>query len=110
VLWCAIGQRAVQLRLPDLTDTAHLILDEGALTRRLILGRPPFEPSRLERLPQTRPAIAFAERRYAGQSRSNGTPFILHPLDLLTRGSSELRDEFRSLVSELREPALAGSL
>lgn len=31
---------------------------------------------------QTRAAIAYAARVHAGQSRSDGTPFILHPLEV----------------------------
>jgi (p)ppGpp synthase/HD superfamily hydrolase len=41
-----------------------------------------WNPAVWERLPQTRQAIAFAERRHAGQRRSDGTPFILHPLEV----------------------------
>jgi (p)ppGpp synthase/HD superfamily hydrolase len=33
-------------------------------------------------LPQTQAAIAFAERMHAGQHRADGTPFILHPLEV----------------------------
>lgn len=33
-------------------------------------------------LPQTRAAIAYAERMHAGQRRSDGTPFIEHPLEV----------------------------
>ena len=39
-------------------------------------------PAAWERLPQTGRAIAFAERGHAGQERSDGTPFILHPLEV----------------------------
>jgi (p)ppGpp synthase/HD superfamily hydrolase len=38
-----------------------------------------------ERLPQTRAAVAFATRMHAGQRRADGTPFILHPLEVATR-------------------------
>jgi (p)ppGpp synthase/HD superfamily hydrolase len=34
------------------------------------------------RLPQTRAAIAYAERMHAGERRADGTPFILHPLEV----------------------------
>jgi (p)ppGpp synthase/HD superfamily hydrolase len=34
------------------------------------------------RLPQTSAAVAYAERKHAGQHRSDGTPFIQHPLDV----------------------------
>jgi guanosine-3',5'-bis(diphosphate) 3'-pyrophosphohydrolase len=33
-------------------------------------------------LPQTQAAIQFAERMHAGQRRLDGTPFILHPLEV----------------------------
>jgi (p)ppGpp synthase/HD superfamily hydrolase len=33
-------------------------------------------------LPQTRAAVAFAERMHAGQQRGDGTAFILHPLEV----------------------------
>ena len=34
------------------------------------------------RLPRTQAAIAYAERMHAGQRRADGTPFILHPLEV----------------------------
>ena len=37
-----------------------------------------------ERLPQARSAAAFADRKHAGQHRSDGTPFIEHPLEVAT--------------------------
>jgi hypothetical protein len=33
-------------------------------------------------LPQTRAAVAYAERMHDGQLRADGTPFILHPLEV----------------------------
>lgn len=33
-------------------------------------------------LPQTERAIAYAERMHAGQLRADGTPFVLHPLEV----------------------------
>ncbi len=33
-------------------------------------------------LPQTERAIGYAERMHAGQQRADGTPFILHPLEV----------------------------
>jgi (p)ppGpp synthase/HD superfamily hydrolase len=33
-------------------------------------------------LPQTERAIEYAERMHAGQQRADGTPFILHPLEV----------------------------
>jgi hypothetical protein len=35
--------------------------------------------------PRTQAAIAFATRVHAGQRRADGTPFILHPLEVATR-------------------------
>jgi len=35
-----------------------------------------------EGLPRTQAAIAYAERTHAGQLRGDGTPFILHPLEV----------------------------
>ena len=32
--------------------------------------------------PQTQAAVAYAERMHAGQRRADGTPFILHPLEV----------------------------
>jgi len=37
-----------------------------------------------ERLPQTRSAAAYAEQKHADQRRSDGTPFIEHPLEVAT--------------------------
>jgi hypothetical protein len=39
-------------------------------------------PSFANGLPRTRAAIAYAEQRHAGQRRADGTPFILHPLEV----------------------------
>jgi hypothetical protein len=39
-------------------------------------------PTFIEGLPHTRAAVAYAERMHAGQQRSDGTPFILHPLEV----------------------------
>jgi (p)ppGpp synthase/HD superfamily hydrolase len=36
----------------------------------------------MDGLPRTRAAIAYAERKHAGQRRGDGTPFILHPLEV----------------------------
>lgn len=33
-------------------------------------------------LPQTRAAVEYAERMHAGQLRGDGTPYILHPLEV----------------------------
>ena len=33
-------------------------------------------------LPKTKTALAYAERMHAGQQRSDGTPFVLHPLEV----------------------------
>jgi predicted HD phosphohydrolase len=39
-------------------------------------------PTFVAGLPQTRAAVAYAERKHAGQRRADGTPFILHPLEV----------------------------
>jgi (p)ppGpp synthase/HD superfamily hydrolase len=39
-------------------------------------------PTFVKGLPQTELAIAYAERMHAGQRRADGTPFILHPLEV----------------------------
>jgi (p)ppGpp synthase/HD superfamily hydrolase len=36
----------------------------------------------VEGLPQTQAAMAYAERMHGGQRRADGTPFILHPLEV----------------------------
>jgi len=41
-----------------------------------------WHPADWARLPQTARAIAFAERRHAGQRRSDGSSFIEHPLEV----------------------------
>lgn len=47
----------------------------------IVFGRR-WNPTIWDRLPQTRAAVAYAERRHAGQRRSDGKPFILHPLEV----------------------------
>jgi (p)ppGpp synthase/HD superfamily hydrolase len=39
-------------------------------------------PTFAEGLPQTQAAMAYAERMHGGQRRADGTPFILHPLEV----------------------------
>jgi (p)ppGpp synthase/HD superfamily hydrolase len=39
-------------------------------------------PTFVDGLPQTRAAMAYAERLHGGQQRADGTPFILHPLEV----------------------------
>jgi hypothetical protein len=39
-------------------------------------------PTFVEGLPQTELAIAYATRSHAGQRRGDGTPFILHPVEV----------------------------
>ena len=39
-------------------------------------------PTFVEGLPQTRAAMAYAERMHGGQRRADGTPFILHPVEV----------------------------
>jgi (p)ppGpp synthase/HD superfamily hydrolase len=39
-------------------------------------------PYFVERLPQTHAAVTYAERMHSGQRRADGSPFILHPLEV----------------------------
>lgn len=39
-------------------------------------------PTVVEGFPQTHAAMAYAERLHGGQRRGDGTPFILHPLEV----------------------------
>jgi (p)ppGpp synthase/HD superfamily hydrolase len=39
-------------------------------------------PSFANGLPQTQRAVTYAEQMHAGQRRADGTPFILHPLEV----------------------------
>ncbi len=39
-------------------------------------------PTFIDRLPLVQRPLAYAERMHAGQSRSDGSPFILHPLEV----------------------------
>lgn len=39
-------------------------------------------PTFVERLPLTRAALTYAEDMHAGQTRPDGSPFILHPLEV----------------------------
>jgi (p)ppGpp synthase/HD superfamily hydrolase len=39
-------------------------------------------PTFVTGLAQTQAAVAYAERKHAGQRRADGTPFILHPLEV----------------------------
>jgi (p)ppGpp synthase/HD superfamily hydrolase len=39
-------------------------------------------PTFVEGLPQTQAAVAYAQLMPAGQRRADGTPFILHPLEV----------------------------
>ena len=48
--------------------------------RRLATARADFAGG----LPQTQAAIDYAKRMHAGQQRADGTPFILHPLEVAT--------------------------
>ena len=41
-----------------------------------------YVPTFAEGLPQTQAAIAYAERMHGGQRRGDGTPFILHPVEV----------------------------
>jgi (p)ppGpp synthase/HD superfamily hydrolase len=46
-------------------------------------------PILAERLPQTKAAVAYAERLHLGQRQGDGTPYLLHPLEV----AKLLRDE-----------------
>lgn len=62
----------------------------GKRLRLARVDRPGWIPTG-EHLPQTRAAIDYAQRMHAGQRRTDGTPFILHPLEvgaLLDRASA----------------------
>jgi hypothetical protein len=48
---------------------------------RRVGGRRPL-PTFVKGLPQTEAAVTYAERMHAGQRRADGTPFILHPLEV----------------------------
>jgi (p)ppGpp synthase/HD superfamily hydrolase len=39
-------------------------------------------PQFVDGLPQTHLAVTYAERMHAGQRRADGSPFILHPLEV----------------------------
>lgn len=54
----------------------------AALARVGPLSRQRSMPRVLKGLPQTQAAVAYAERMHAGQRRADGTPFILHPLEV----------------------------
>jgi hypothetical protein len=43
---------------------------------------PGRNPTSWEHLPQARAAAGYAERKHAGHCRSDGTPFIQHPLEV----------------------------
>ena len=47
-----------------------------------MVARPSWIPTFVERLPQTKAAVAYAERRHAGQHQGDGTPYLLHPLEV----------------------------
>jgi hypothetical protein len=76
------------------------------------------------RVPQTRAAIEYAERRHAGQRRADGAPFILHPLEVAAllhdRGAADhliaagvlhdVAEKADGTAPELRERLDRGSL
>ena len=43
---------------------------------------PSWIPTFVQHLPLVQRALAYAEKMHAGQSRSDGSPFILHPLEV----------------------------
>jgi (p)ppGpp synthase/HD superfamily hydrolase len=44
--------------------------------------RPSWIPTFVDGLPQTKAAVAYAERRHAGQRQGDGTPYLLHPIEV----------------------------
>ena len=46
------------------------------------MAGPSSLPSFMDHLPLAKRALAYAEKMHAGQSRPDGTPFILHPLEV----------------------------
>jgi (p)ppGpp synthase/HD superfamily hydrolase len=58
-----------------------MFMSQFAESPRLVFVTGQCEPS-YARLPQARAAIAYAERMHAGDCRADGTPFILHPLEV----------------------------
>ncbi|MBV9417060.1 MAG: hypothetical protein JO363_18895, partial [Solirubrobacterales bacterium] len=66
-------------------------------------------------LPHTRAAIGFAKRMHAGQNRADGTPFVLHPLEvgslLYYAGAADdlLAADKLSKLRELRRETVADS-
>jgi (p)ppGpp synthase/HD superfamily hydrolase len=48
----------------------------------LVVPRPSWMPAFAQRLPQTEAAVAYAERLHAGQRQGDGTPYLLHPLEV----------------------------
>jgi hypothetical protein len=46
------------------------------------VDRPSWVPTFAEGLPQTKAALAYAEHRHAGQRQADGTPYLLHPVEV----------------------------
>ena len=46
------------------------------------MARPGWVPTFAEHLPQTREALRYAGPRHAGQRRGDGTPYLLHPVEV----------------------------
>jgi (p)ppGpp synthase/HD superfamily hydrolase len=44
--------------------------------------RPSWIPTFVDDLPETKAAVEYAERRHAGQRQGDGTPYLLHPLEV----------------------------
>lgn len=45
-------------------------------------NRPSWIPTFVDRLPQTKAAVEYAARRHAGQRQGDGTPYLLHPIEV----------------------------
>jgi hypothetical protein len=48
------------------------------------MARPGWIPTFVDELPQTRAALEYAQRRHAGQRQGDGTPYLLHPVEVAT--------------------------
>jgi len=58
------------------------MLEFAESPRLACVHRPSWIPTFVDRLPQTKAAVTYAERRHAGQRQGDGTPYLLHPLEV----------------------------